>query len=67
MKALMGLAAGVIAVRLHAQIFAWSMQRPLLGIFFEARAETFLREVGACSASTTSLEASAITAWMAGV
>jgi O-antigen/teichoic acid export membrane protein/polysaccharide pyruvyl transferase WcaK-like protein len=65
MKALMGLAAGVIAVRLHAQIFAWSMRRPLLGIFFEAKAETFLREAGACSASIASLEASAIIAWMA--
>jgi polysaccharide pyruvyl transferase WcaK-like protein len=67
MKGVMGLATGVVAVRLHAQIFAWSMRRPLFGIVFEAKAQTFLQEAGACSVTAAHLETPAITTWMAGL
>jgi polysaccharide pyruvyl transferase WcaK-like protein len=44
-KAVIGQAAGVIGVRLHAQIFAWSMGRPLLALPFEPKSRTFLEQV----------------------
>jgi glycosyltransferase involved in cell wall biosynthesis/polysaccharide pyruvyl transferase WcaK-like protein len=47
LKAVVGRAAAVVALRLHAQIFAVSMGRPLLGLSFERKSEAFLTEAGA--------------------
>jgi polysaccharide pyruvyl transferase WcaK-like protein len=49
-KAITGIAAAVVAMRLHAQIFAHSMSTPVWGITFEKKTTSFLTEIGApCS------------------
>lgn len=48
-KAITGIAAAVVAMRLHAQIFAHSMSTPVWGITFEKKTTSFLTEIGAPS------------------
>ncbi|MBC3839707.1 glycosyltransferase [Streptacidiphilus sp. 4-A2] len=59
-KALVGGAAGVLAMRLHAQIFAVCEQTPLLGSF-EAKADAWLSATGseACRTRTSTPRRSA--------
>lgn len=48
-KAVIAEAAAVVAMRLHAQIFAWSTGVPCLGLVFEAKARAWHALTGACS------------------
>jgi polysaccharide pyruvyl transferase WcaK-like protein len=63
-KAVVGQAAGVIGVRLHAQIFAWSMGVPLLALPFEAKSHTFLAQVGGTGIALSELDDRRLHDWV---
>jgi polysaccharide pyruvyl transferase WcaK-like protein len=67
LKGAVALSAGVVGVPLHAQIFAWSTGRPLLGLSFEEKSDAFLAEVGADMVPLAVVDARKIVAWMEGL
>jgi polysaccharide pyruvyl transferase WcaK-like protein len=67
LKAAIGLTAGVVALRLHAQIFAWATGRPLLGLSFERKSDAFLSEAGAFRLGLADIKADDIVGWLEGL
>jgi polysaccharide pyruvyl transferase WcaK-like protein len=59
-KAVVGEAEFVIAVRLHASIFAWSMGVPVLTLPFEEKAVTWLAQTGGAGIPLPHISAEAI-------
>jgi polysaccharide pyruvyl transferase WcaK-like protein len=54
----------MISIRLHAQIFAWSTGRPLLGLSFEEKSDAFLESVGAERAELSELSPRPVIEWL---
>jgi hypothetical protein len=66
-KGAIGLTCGVVALRLHAQIFACAMRRPLLGLSFERKSDAFLGEAGAARLGLAGLTTDDIVCWLEGL
>ena len=64
MKGVIGEVHGIIAHRLHAQIFAWSMNTQLLGLSYERKADAFLDGVGAKRLDLRDLDANEVVGWV---
>jgi polysaccharide pyruvyl transferase WcaK-like protein len=67
LKGAIGLTAAVVALRLHAQIFAWATGRPLLGLSFERKSDTFLGEAGAARLALGDITTDDIVCWLQGL
>lgn len=63
-KAVVAGAAGVVAMRLHAQIFADSLGIPLLGLTFEAKSRAWLAESGSASLEVSDASPTTIARWI---
>lgn len=66
-KTIAARAAGVIAMRLHAQIFAVSTGVPLLGICFERKTTSYLQRNGLVPVDAAALQGTAVAAWLDGL
>jgi polysaccharide pyruvyl transferase WcaK-like protein len=64
MKGVIGEVQAMVAHRLHAQIFAWSMNTPLLGLSYERKSDAFLDEVGAKRLDLRRLDLEDVVAWL---
>ncbi len=56
--------AAVIAMRLHAQIFAMVVERPLFGLSFEAKCDEFLASVGVEPVALDQVSPPDLVAWL---
>ncbi|WP_045745227.1 polysaccharide pyruvyl transferase family protein [Actinoplanes rectilineatus] len=63
-KGLHARAAGVIAMRLHSQIFATSTGAPLLGLSFEPKSRLWLAENGGDELDTGAVTEAAVRGWL---
>ncbi|MDT5042918.1 MAG: hypothetical protein QOE51_3903, partial [Actinoplanes sp.] len=63
-KGICARATGVVAMRLHAQIFAGTTGTPLLGITFEAKSRLWLAETGAHEQPAETLTGDAVLDWL---
>jgi polysaccharide pyruvyl transferase WcaK-like protein len=63
-KAVIGEAAAVIAMRLHASIFAWSMGVPLLTLPFEPKTDSWVRQIEGDAVPLSQVSPEAIVAWL---
>ncbi len=63
-KAVIGEAAAVIAVRLHASIFAWSMGVPLLTLPFEEKTKSWIAQIDGTGLPLTQMSTEAILTWL---
>jgi polysaccharide pyruvyl transferase WcaK-like protein len=66
-KAVVAGAMGVIAMRLHAQIFADALGVPLLGLTFEAKSRAWLAESGSASLEVNDVSSESMVAWIDGL
>jgi len=64
-KAAMGEMSAVVAHRLHAQIFAWSMGTPMAGISYERKADAFLEETRSRRVDLWHLDEASLIEWLA--
>lgn len=64
MKGVIGEVRGMVAHRLHAQIFAWSMNIALVGLSYERKADAFLDEVGAKRLDLRNLDTEEVVVWV---
>jgi O-antigen/teichoic acid export membrane protein/polysaccharide pyruvyl transferase WcaK-like protein len=64
-KAVVGAARCVLAMRLHAQIFATSQQIPVLGLVFEPKARAWLSATGGVAVETDQARPEPIADWLA--
>ena len=63
-KAVIGEAAAVIAMRLHASIFAWSMGVPLLTLPFEPKTDSWVHQIEGDALPLSQVSPEAIVAWL---
>ena len=63
-KAVMGQSAAVLGVRLHAQIFAWSVGAPLLGLTFEPKARAWMDQTHGDQIELVDMKAEDVITWL---
>ncbi|MGW7007793.1 glycosyltransferase [Streptomyces sp. NPDC054933] len=66
-KALVGAASGIVAMRLHAQVYAVAEGTPLFGVSFEPKSDAWLTASGVPVHRAEGLDASAVSRWLAGL
>lgn len=66
-KALVASAAGIVAMRLHAQIYAVAEGTPLFGISFETKSDAWLTASGATVHRAETLRTAEVSEWLAGL
>ncbi len=66
-KALVGAASGIVAMRLHAQIYAVAERTELFGISFEPKCDAWLAASGLAVHRAESLDAATVAGWLAGL
>ena len=64
MKAAIGQLQCVVGHRLHAQIYAWSMEVPLIGISYERKADSFLERYRLRRCDLWALDADTLAEWI---
>lgn len=67
MKAAIGQLQCVVGHRLHAQIYAWSMKVPLIGISYERKADSFLERHGLRRCDLWALNADTLAEWITSI
>ncbi|WP_269858235.1 glycosyltransferase [Streptomyces sp. RPT161] len=66
-KALVGAASGIVAMRLHAQIYAVAERTELFGISFEPKSDAWLAASGVPAHRAESLDTATLAGWLAGL
>jgi hypothetical protein len=66
-KALVASAAGIVAMRLHAQIYAVAEGTPLFGISFETKSDAWLTTSGVTVHRAEALRTAEVSRWLAGL
>lgn len=66
-KALVRSASGIVAMRLHAQMYAVTEGTPLFGVSFEAKSDAWLTASGVPAHRAETLRAAAVSEWLAGL
>ncbi|MGH9078940.1 MAG: polysaccharide pyruvyl transferase family protein [Acidimicrobiales bacterium] len=64
MRGIVGRCAAVVAMRLHAQIFAASAGRPVFGLSFEWKCDEFLASVGVAAVRPGEFSADQLGTWL---
>ena len=67
MRGVVGRCSGVVAMRLHAQIFGMAAERPVYGLSFEVKCDEFLGSVGIRPVRPDAVSADDLGRWLDGL